>query len=192
MARKRAAANALMVLIASASSSIRGGLYDASVETVIQVDVLLSLLGEALVFVNQPKRTLTLPHLYALLGAIEDLQTAPSLIYKQAEECFAATLAGVGRPTSPSALLKKSVSNLTTASSQFSLVGSEMLGSGSGTGGVSTESSGVLVGGARGKEVKRAWDWRVGFKGRKVVGVDVCRLLRLGIAEEIGRAWVEE
>lgn len=53
MARKRAAANALVVIISSAASSIHGGLYDPEVETVVQVDVLLSLLGEALVFVNR-------------------------------------------------------------------------------------------------------------------------------------------
>ena len=53
MARKRAAASALMVIISSAASSIRGGLYDPSIETVVQVDGLLALLGEALVFVNR-------------------------------------------------------------------------------------------------------------------------------------------
>ncbi|KAF2801719.1 uncharacterized protein BDZ99DRAFT_552765 [Mytilinidion resinicola] len=193
MARKLAAANALMVLISSASSSIRGGLYDPAVETVIQVDVLLSLLGEALVFVNQPKRALTLPHLYALLAAIEDLQTAPSLIYKQAEECFATTLAtarGADPPGSPRSRLTKSTSNLTTASSQFSLVGSSMLGEGSSGGDRSTENSGVLVKGGK-SEAKRAWDWRGGFD-KAAKGEDVIRLLRLGIAEEIGRAWVEE
>lgn len=74
MARKRAAANALMVIISSAASSIRGGLYDPEVETVVQVDVLLPLLGEALVFVNRKcledyllshtnhRRTQTCPH----------------------------------------------------------------------------------------------------------------------------------
>lgn len=53
MSRKRAAANALMVVISSAASSIQGGLYDADIETVVQVDVLLPLLGEALVFINR-------------------------------------------------------------------------------------------------------------------------------------------
>jgi hypothetical protein len=53
MARKRTAANALAVIIASAASSIRGGLYDPEIETVVQVDVLLPLLGEALVFINR-------------------------------------------------------------------------------------------------------------------------------------------
>ncbi|OCL07654.1 hypothetical protein AOQ84DRAFT_354868 [Glonium stellatum] len=192
MARKRAAASALMVIISSAASSIRGGLYDPSIETVVQVDGLLALLGEALVFVNQPKRVLTLSHLYTLLAAIEDLQTSPSLIYAQCEECFASTLAaahGADAP-SPRTMLKKSISNLTTASSQFSLVGSSMLGSGSGGEGQSTESSAVLIKSGNVGDVKRAWDWRKGF-AKDVSGLDVLRVLRLGIAEEIGRAWVE-
>ena len=58
MARKRAAASALSVIIASAASSIRGGLYDPEIETVVQVDVLLPLLGEALVFVNRKSSVL--------------------------------------------------------------------------------------------------------------------------------------
>lgn len=53
VARKRVAANALMVIISSAASSIRGGLYDPEVETVVHVDVLLPLLGEALIFINR-------------------------------------------------------------------------------------------------------------------------------------------
>lgn len=65
MARKRAAANALVVIISSAASSIQGGLYDADIETVVQVDVLLPLLGESLVFLNRtspspPKKRSTL------------------------------------------------------------------------------------------------------------------------------------
>ncbi|KAF2189212.1 hypothetical protein K469DRAFT_723963 [Zopfia rhizophila CBS 207.26] len=190
MARKRAAANALMVIIASASSSIRGGLYDPDVETVVQVDVLLSLLGEALVFVNQPKRTLTLQHLYSLLAAIEDLETAPSMIFAQCEECFSSTLAaahGANVPSSLSRSLHKSTSNLTTASSQYSLIGSQDLGS---LEGQSTESSAVLIKGGNVNDANRAWDWRKGF-GKEAKGSDVLRILRLGIAREIGRAWAE-
>lgn len=51
--RKKAAAAALVAAIVSASDSIHGGLYDASIDSVVQVDVLLSLLGEALVFLNR-------------------------------------------------------------------------------------------------------------------------------------------
>ncbi|KAF2677108.1 hypothetical protein K458DRAFT_379093 [Lentithecium fluviatile CBS 122367] len=182
MARKRAAANALTVIISSAASSIQGGLYDPEVETVVQVDVLLPLLGEALVFVNQPKRTLTLRHLYSLLAAIEDLSTAPSMIQAQCEEVLNATLG------SSDSSLGKSTSNITTTSSQYSLIGSMDLSS---IQGLSTESSAVLVkGGSTLDDAKRGWDWRKGFP-RGAKGDDVIRVLRLGIAREIGRAFAE-
>lgn len=182
-ARKHAAANALMVIIASAASSIRGGLYDPEIETVVQVDVLLPLLGEALIFVNQPKRTLTLRHLYSLLAAIEDLTTAPSMIQSQCEEVLSTTLLAAHDSHS----LHKSTSNLTTASSQYSLIGSADFGSADGQ---STESSAVLVRGGHVDERKRAWDWRRGFhKGASAD--DLVRILRLGIAREIARAFAE-
>ncbi|KAF1966631.1 hypothetical protein BU23DRAFT_517671 [Bimuria novae-zelandiae CBS 107.79] len=186
LARKRTAANALIVIIASASSSIRGGLYDPEVETVVQVDVLLSLLGEALVFINQPKRTLTLRNLYDLLAAVEDFSTAPSMIQAQCEEALRTTLAAA-HENSPRSSLNKSTSNLTTASSQYSLIGSMDLGS---VEGVSTDSSTVLVKGSGVDDVKRAWDWRKGFP-RGAKGEDVIRILRLGIAKELGRAFAE-
>jgi hypothetical protein len=184
MARKRAAANALGVIISSAASSIRGGLYDPEIETVVQVDVLLPLLGEALVFVNQPKRTLTLRHLYELLAAIEDLDSASSMIRTQCEEVLSTTLAAAHDPSNAHHALQKSTSNLTTASSQFSLIefGSQD--------GQSTENSAVLVKGGGVDESERGWDWRRGFN-KGASGEDVIRLLRLGVAREIGRAFAE-
>ncbi|KAF1946815.1 hypothetical protein EJ02DRAFT_430377 [Clathrospora elynae] len=193
MARKRAAANALMVIIASAASSIRGGLYDAEIETVVQVDVLVPLLGEALVFVNQPKRTLTLRHLYDLLAAIEDLDTAPSMIRIQCEEVLNTTLLsahdadGSQQLPNPHHLLQKSTSNLTTASSQYSLIGSTDFAS---MDGQSTEGSTVFVKGGHVDDSKRGWDWRRGFP-RGATSEDIIRVLRLGIAREIGRAFAE-
>ena len=53
LARKRAAAATLIALIANASDSIYGGLYDVSRDSVMHVDGLLALLGEAVVFVNR-------------------------------------------------------------------------------------------------------------------------------------------
>ena len=53
LARKRAAVNALIALVSSAAESIQGGLYDKDSEAVIRVDGLLTLLGEATVFVNR-------------------------------------------------------------------------------------------------------------------------------------------
>lgn len=211
MARKRAAASALMVIIASAASSIRGGLYDPEIETVVQVDVLLPLLGEALVFVNrksstisthqayvliydaESKRTLTLRHLYDLLSAVEDLDTAPSMIRTQCEEVLSTTLLSAHDPNSsqqlpnPHYLLQKSTSNLTTASSQYSLIGSTEFGSADGQ---STDGSAILVKGGHIDEAKRGWDWRRGF-GKGATGEDIIRVLRLGVAREIGRAFAE-
>lgn len=52
-ARTTAAAHALLTVIASASESIRGGLYDPHSNSVMQVDGLLTLLGEALIFIDR-------------------------------------------------------------------------------------------------------------------------------------------
>ena len=51
--RKTAAATALLAVINSAADNIHGGLFDENRASVVQVDGLLSLLGEALVFVNR-------------------------------------------------------------------------------------------------------------------------------------------
>ncbi|KAI8933509.1 hypothetical protein NX059_009246 [Plenodomus lindquistii] len=189
MARKRAAANALMVIIASAASSIRGGVYDPEVETVVQVDVLLPLLGEALIFVDQPKRTLTLRHLYSLLSALEDLDTAPSMIRTQCEEVLRTTLhASRNSNSNPSTTssrydLHKSTSGL---SSTYDLINSTDFSTTS----TSAEASSILVQGAGIQDVRRGWDWRKGF-GKTAGGGDVLRVLRLGVAREIGRAFAE-
>lgn len=52
IARKSAAASALMAVIDSATDNIHGGLYDDTRGSVVQVDGLLTLLGEAMVFVR--------------------------------------------------------------------------------------------------------------------------------------------
>ena len=53
LARKRAAAVALTALISSAADNISGGLYDESRSSVVHVDGLMALLGEALIFVDR-------------------------------------------------------------------------------------------------------------------------------------------
>lgn len=53
LARKRASAAALIAVVSSAADNIFGGLYDESRDSVVHVDGLLALLGEALVFVNR-------------------------------------------------------------------------------------------------------------------------------------------
>ncbi|KAK7514405.1 Nup85 nucleoporin-domain-containing protein [Phyllosticta citriasiana] len=189
--RKRLAAEALIAVISSASDSIRGGLYDPDVDSAVQVDGLLTLFGEVLPFINhRPSRLLSLDDLTTLLGAVEDLQTSPSLVYTQCEEHLQAAMSqgqsqvqgGAAQlNASPPRALKKSISNLTGSS--YSLLG------GSGSLLPSTEGSGVLVAGADAPG-KRGWDWRKGVR-KGVTGNDLCTFMRKGIAEEVGRAWIE-
>ncbi len=56
-------------------------------------------------------------------------------------------------------------------------------------GGRSIGSSGVLIGDS-GKEVKRGWDWRKGI-GMEGKADDVLRILRLGLAKELARGWID-
>ena len=187
MARKRAAAAALMVVVSSAASSIQGGLYDGAMETVIQVDVLLPLLGEALVFLNQPKRTLSLRHLYALVAAAEDLETSGALVRNQCEEVLRTALGAAHADTSvpePRSALQKSASALSAES--FDLIGSRDFS----TDGQSTEASAVLVRGGRTADQERGWDWRAAFP-RDAQGGDLLRVLRLGVAREVARCFAE-
>ena len=186
MARKRAAAAALMVVISSAASSIQGGLYDADIETVIQVDVILPLFGEALVFLNQPKRTLSLRHLYDLLAAIEDFETSGALIRNQCEEVLQTALGAAHGDSvpEPRSLLQKSTSGL--SGSTFSLIGSQDFS----TDAQSTQASAVLVRGGKINDVQRGWDWRAGCpKGAQ--GRELLRILRLGVAREVARCFAE-
>ncbi|PWY77098.1 hypothetical protein BO70DRAFT_363644 [Aspergillus heteromorphus CBS 117.55] len=198
LARRRAAAQALVAVIGSAADSIYGGLYDPERDSVIQVDGLLTLLGEALPFIDQPTPILSTSQLFTILSAIEDLQTVTPRVYAQCEECFRSTLIqyqsskrahtsdSLVQPPSPRAMLKKSVSSL-TASSTFSLIGNDMIESArtrSGSGSVG--SSAVLVPRADGEAAvsseKRGWDWRAGLP-EDITGDDILRILRLGIAK---------
>lgn len=53
IARKKAAMVALLAVVDSTADSIHGGLYDEQRGSIVQVDGLLSLLGEAMVFVDR-------------------------------------------------------------------------------------------------------------------------------------------
>jgi hypothetical protein len=197
LARKRAAAEALVAVIRSSSDSIYGGLYDPDRDSAVQVDGLLALLGEALVFISDPSPLLSLSQQSTILSAVEDLETVTPRVFAQCEECFRSTImryhseraAASGslmasqsftRPPSPRALLKKSVSSL-TASSSFSLIGSEMLDSQAHSG--SGSASGVLVPHPTSDAVvQRGWDWRAGLP-EDTKGEDVLKILRLGLAK---------
>ena len=191
IARKRAAAKALTAAINSAADSVYGGLYDSERQSAIQVDGLLTLLGEATALLARPgkdKPILTTDQMYALLAAIEDLQTVNSRVYDATEECLQAALRNYAGsvPPSPRDMLKKSVSSGTNSNFSFSMMGSEMLAR-SEEGG-----SGVLVGKASPAAVERGWDWRAGFKEKGTSGKDVLKALRLGIAKELSMAELDE
>ncbi|KAK2787470.1 hypothetical protein FQN52_007188 [Onygenales sp. PD_12] len=211
LARKRAAAETLVAVIRSAADSIYGGLYDQERKTSLQVDGLLVLLGETLMFVDEPTRFFTTDQMLTILAAIEDLQSVTSRVYDQCEMCLQSTLyhhfnyddlantsfgedsvrspttSSFSAPPPPRNLLKKSVSSM-TAISGFSLVGSEILESQNRQGGRgSIESSGVLIPRPNdnmqgGAAVKRGWDWRSRIH-KDAKGEDILRILRLQLAK---------
>ena len=122
-ARKRAATKALVAAINSAADSIYGGLYDSSRESAIQIDGLLTLLGEAtaLLAKNQDAGTYTSEQLYALLAAIEDLETVSERVYSAADDCMQAAMRNYSgsMPPSPRDMLKKSMSSGTNSNFQL-------------------------------------------------------------------------
>lgn len=189
IARRRLAAKALLAAINSAADSIYGGLYDAERQSAIQVDGLLTLLGEAtaLLASTDGKAVLTTIQLYALLAAIEDLQTVNTRVYDATDECLQAALRQYhgSQPPSPHAMLKKSMSSGTNSNFSFSMMGSEMLAdSGTSVGGKSVGSA-ILIGK---DDAERGWDWRAQFKDKSSTGADVLRYLRIGIAKELSVA----
>lgn len=184
-ARKVEAATALMAVITSSDDNIRGGLYDEGRGAVVSVDFLLALLGEAMVFVNQPDFAITPSQIDTLLKAVEDVQTVGPRIYSACTEVLQTVIAsGQGlKGSSPTDMLRKSTSNVSGTSS-FSMVGSSMLASQLKQ---SMSSSGVLVKG----NIKRGWDWRHGISAG-TSGDELLKILRLGLAKSLANAWLME
>ncbi|KAF4637590.1 hypothetical protein G7Y89_g508 [Cudoniella acicularis] len=183
--RNSEAATALLAVIASSDDNIRGGLYDEERGAVVSVDFLLALLGEAMVFVDQPKSAISVAQIDILLKAIEDLQAVGPRVYLACTEFLQTVIASAQglKGSSPNDMLRKSTSNISGTSS-FSMVGSSMLASQLKQ---SMGSSGVLVKG----NVKRGWDWRHGISAG-TSGDDVLKILRLGLAKDLAKAWLKE
>ncbi|KAG9249012.1 hypothetical protein BJ878DRAFT_451230 [Calycina marina] len=182
---KEEAAAALLAVITSSGDNIRGGLYDEERGAVVSVDFLLALLGEAMYFVNNPTFSMTISQINILLKSIEDLQTVGPRVYAACDEFLKTVIASVQglKGSTPSDMLRKSTSN-TSGASSFSMVGSSMLASQFKH---SMSSSGVLVKG----NVKRGWDWRSGATAR-TTSEDILRMLRLGLAKKLAKAWLVE
>ena len=185
VARKIEAASALMAVISSSDDNIRGGLYDEDRGAIVNVDFLLVLLGEAMVFVNQTDYTINVDQIDILLKAIEDIQTVGPRVYSACSEFLQTVIAsGQGlKGSSPTDMLRKTTSN-SSGSSSFSMIGSSMVASQLKQ---SMSSSGVLVKG----NIKRGWDWRQGISA-STKGDDVLRILRLGLAKDLAKAWLHE
>jgi hypothetical protein len=183
--RKAEAASALMAVISSSDDNIRGGLYDGDRGAVVNVDFLLALLGEAMVFVNQPDYSITVAQIDILLKAVEDLQTVGPRVYSDCTEFLDLVIAsGQGlKGSSPTDMLRKTTSN-SSGSSSFAMVGSSMLASQLKQ---SMSSSGVIVK----ANIKRGWDWRKGISA-STHGDDLLRILRLGLAKDLAKAWLSE
>ena len=175
--RKRQAATALTTLILSASDCLSGGLFDPAVaaSSVVPVEALLALLGEALPFLGQGKRVFTRGQVWVLLRVVEDLDTAPARVRERGEG-----LVGAGLRAYRGEVFWR--------------------GSGEGLGGSSwdmlaSSSEGMLKSaeaGGEGEEVQRQWDWRRGLDA--VAGADVgCKevlgLMRTALAREVARGW---
>ncbi|KAI9845114.1 MAG: hypothetical protein M1838_001903 [Thelocarpon superellum] len=184
-ARRKQALAALVAIIDSAADNINGGLYDEDRGAVVSVDGLLALLGEAMVFVDQSTRLVSLAQIFSLTKAIEDLQTVSPRVFAQCAELFTSTIASAhgSHVSSPRATLKKTMSSL-TGSSGFSMLGSSLFVADAPG---SIGSSGVLVKG----DVKRGWDWRTGLP-KNTSANEVLRVLRLGLARDLARAWLDE
>nr|POE79858.1 nucleoporin nup85 [Quercus suber] len=185
--RKRQAGTALVQVLASAADCIHGGLYDPSVESVVSVDGVLALLGEALPLLGQPTRIFTREQVFTLLRIVEDFATAPGRIRARAEDLLHAAVKAYREPSvSTSGLLKKSHSDASSrqgglGGSSWDLLAESVL--------VQSMESGRS---GKGGEVQRAWDWRRGLDGLggQTVGAhQVLLLLRMSLAQEVARGW---
>jgi hypothetical protein len=184
-ARKAEAIPALIAVITSSDDNIRGGLYDEGRGAVVSVDFLLALLGEAIVFVNQPDSAMAVSDIDVLLKAIEDVQAVGPRVYSACAQFLQTVIASAQglKGSSPTDMLRKSTSNISGTSS-FSMVGSSMLASQLKQ---SMGSSGVLVKG----NTKRGWDWRQAISAGTTAD-DLLRILRLGLAKDLAKAWLME
>jgi hypothetical protein len=181
LSRRQQAATALTFVIASADDNIRGGLYDDTRDAVVSEDFILSLLGEASIFVNQAPTVFSLDQIDILLKATEDIQTVGSRVYDAADAFFQIVLsAGHGKGSTPADLMKKSTTSL---SGSYVMTGSSMMASQLHK---SIRDSGVLKG-----PVRRTWDWRTSVHATSS-SADVLKKIRLGLTKDLANLWLEQ
>lgn len=164
--RKRKAGEALIGVIESAADCIRGGLFDPEIESVVPVDVLLALLGEALPLLGQQRRVFNKEQIFALMRVVEDFDTAPSRIRERAVDTLRGSLNAFrsGGSMSESGL---------SGSSSWDMVASSAMRQNQDTS-------------------ERGWDWRKGLDAvvqGEVDGKEMLMLLRTALAQEVAKGW---
>lgn len=147
---RRQALKCLLAAVTSAADCIRGGLFDATVSSVIPAKSLLVLLGEVLPFCGQKTQALSQAQIFTLLRVVEDYAASPDRTRQAAEE-FLKTCVSSGTP----AALHKSNSN-TSSASGLGVSSYDLL-----------ETSSLLLkqSNGQGAPIARAWDWKCGLSG---------------------------
>ncbi|EMC99101.1 hypothetical protein BAUCODRAFT_65665 [Baudoinia panamericana UAMH 10762] len=193
--RMRKAAEALICVLESASSCIHGGLFDPEIESVVPVDGVLALLGEALPLLGQPKRLFKKDQVFTLLRIAEDFSTVSGRIRENAESLLKASVSTYrgDSPESSWSMLKKSKSDLGSASGPGGLGGSswDLLAESVMRPREESDANGKSASG-----VQRGWDWRQGLdgieSGADVGAKEVLMLVRVALAKEVARGWTGE
>lgn len=172
--RRRQAAASLFAVAKSAADCVSGGLYDPEVESVVPVDGLLVLFGEALPLLGQDIRIFTQQQTFSLLRLVEDFVASPSRIRENADSLLSASLTAHKEATSTATgIFKKKRSDL-SASSSWDMMASMM-----------AQSQDL-------NKLQRAWDWRqglVGMGGGEVNSDAVVKLFREALIREVAGGW---
>lgn len=175
--RRRQAATALFGVIKSAADCIPGGLYDREAESVISVEGLLVLFGEALPLLGQQQRLFTEQQIFALLAIVEDYVAAPVRVHENADNLLSASLSAYEDGTNPgSGGPRKAAADL-SASSSWDMLASQSI--------MLQSQSGAVP-------MQRAWDWRQGLVAVHGVNGDaerVVALFREALTREVANGW---
>ncbi|GIZ42068.1 hypothetical protein CKM354_000534800 [Cercospora kikuchii] len=181
--RRRHAAASLFAVLRSAADCIPGGLFDPEAETIIPVEGLLALFGEALPFLGQDKRIFTQQQIFSLLAILEDFVAAPGRIRENSESLLSASLGAyrdeVNTGTGPFG--KKGKAKRNGKEDLTKSVGSswELL------------AESVALDPKKGEKIARAWDWRQGIVQGGIEGKEeeVVKLVREGLVREVASGW---
>jgi hypothetical protein len=177
--RRRQAATAVYAVLKSAADCIPGGLYDPEAESVIPVDGLLVLFGEALPFLGQPQRIFTQAQVFSLLGILEDFVAAPGRIRENAESLLKSSLGAYREETNTgTGPFRHTRARANLGESSWDLMAESSM---------MQASQGLQ----KGERIERAWDWRSGLvdAGVEEKGTEIVKLVREALVREVADGW---